>query len=188
MGESEQEKKMLTRLSSEPEDAGPIVVPSADWEVLDKDSFDKLEKSTDRWTIVFHDSSPRFAVLNELAAWAKTHITEKPFHFGVVDVEKNVELAKNLDVDYVPLLITVAEGQVHDYYSYLNDLPQLQAWLNGGYVISNPSGDGEAADDEFTAEELAAMEKEIAGEGGEEDADFDDGPEEETAAPAKKEL
>jgi thioredoxin-like negative regulator of GroEL len=180
---------MLTPLLlAEPEDSGPVVAPSADWQVLDKEAFDKLEKSTDRWTIVFHDSSPRFAVLNELAAWAKTHITEKPFHFGVVDVEKNVDLAKNLDVDYVPLMITVAEGQVHDYYSYLNDLPQLQAWLNGGYVISNPSGEGEAADDEFSAEELAAMEKEIAGEGGDEDTDFDEGEEEPATEAPKKEL
>lgn len=139
---------------------------------------------------MFHDSSPRFEVLNKLAAWAKTEIKEKPFQFGVVDVEKQVDLARNLDVDYVPLMITIAEGQVHDYYSYLNNLTQLQAWLNGGYVISNPSADGEPSDDEFTQEELAAMEKEIAGEGGDDEVDFDEGEEKESEAPAeaKKEL
>jgi thioredoxin-like negative regulator of GroEL len=155
-----------------------------------KDSFEKIEKSPERWTIVFHDSQPRFQVLNEVAAWAKANIKEKPFSFGVVDVEKQVELARNLDVDYVPLMITIADGQVHDYYSYLNDLPQLQAWLNGGYVISNPSTDGEASDDEFTQEELAQMEKEIAGEGGDDEVDFDEGDDKETppADAAKKEL
>jgi hypothetical protein len=114
-----------------------VVAPSADWQVLDKTSFEELEKSTDRWNIVFHDSSPRFSILNEVAAWAKTEIKEKPFKFGVVDVEKNVELAKNLDVDYVPLMITIADGQVHDYYSYLNDKDQLVAWLQVGlsYLI-----------------------------------------------------
>ena len=85
-------------------------------------------------------------------------------------------------------MITVAEGQVHDYYSYLNDLPQLQAWHQGGYVLANPTSEGgEPADDEFTQEELAAMEKEIA-EGGDEDVDFDAEGDEETPAPAKKEL
>ena len=79
-------------------------------------------------------------------------------------------------------------------FRFLNDLKQLQAWVNGGYVISNPSGDGEGADEEFSAEELAALEKEIAAEGGdegeEEDLDFDEEPEEEGAAPdaKKKEL
>ena len=91
-------------------------------------------------------------------------------------------------------MLLVVDGQVHDYYSYLNDLPQLQAWLQGGYVISNPaSGDGEAADEDFTAEELAAMEKEIAGGEGDdegEDVDFDDESQQEDGkeGEAKKEL
>lgn len=77
----------------------------------------------------------------------------------------------------------------------MNDLPQLKAWLEGGYVISNPtSGDGEAADEEFTQEELAAMEKEIAGneqqEDGGEEVDFDAEENKEGGAeePKKKEL
>ncbi len=52
----------------------PIVQPSADWEELTKETYEKLENSTDRWNVVFHDASPRFQVLNELAAWAKTEI------------------------------------------------------------------------------------------------------------------
>ena len=31
---------------------------------------------------------------------------ERPWNFGYIDIEKNVELAKNLDVDYVPLMIS----------------------------------------------------------------------------------
>ena len=83
-----------------------MVAPSGDWVALDQAAFEKLEKDqgkTEKWTIVFHDSQPRFETLNALAKWAKETITEKPFKFGAVDVEKNAELAKHLDVDYVPV-------------------------------------------------------------------------------------
>ncbi len=193
---------------------GPIVEPSSDWEALTKETYEKLENATDRWNVVFHDNTPHFAVLNELAAWAKTEIkgnkarasthatterralAERPFRFGHVNVEKETELAANLEVrgfsrvmgrraerrllqvDYVPLLVTLVDGQVHDFYSYLTDLDQLKAWLQGmlwflppalcptcphtrtgGYVISSPFAGGEAADEDFSQEELEAMEK-----------------------------
>lgn len=83
--------------------------------------------------------------MNELAAWAKKEIKERPFRFGHINVEKEQELASNLEVDYVPLLITIVDGQVHDFYSYLNDLEQLKAWLQGGYVINSPFAGGESA-------------------------------------------
>lgn len=89
---------------------------------------------------------------------------DKPFRFGHVNVEKETELATALEVDYVPLMITIVDGQVHDFYSYLNDEAQLKAWLQGGYVISSPFVGGEASDEDFSQEELEAMEKEI-GEG-----------------------
>ena len=46
------------------------------------------------FVVVFHDKSPRFDVLNQLAAWAKTDITENPWNFGVVNVEEKVELVR----------------------------------------------------------------------------------------------
>ncbi len=90
-------------------------------------------------------------------------LTERPFRFGHVNVEKETELAAALEVDYVPLMVTIVDGQIHDFYSYLNDKAQLEAWLQGGYVISSPFVAGEASDEDFTQEELDAMEKEIAG-------------------------
>jgi hypothetical protein len=50
------------------------VEPSSDWENLTKETYEKLENATERWNIVFHDNTPHFAVLNELAAWAKAEI------------------------------------------------------------------------------------------------------------------
>lgn len=86
----------------------------------------------DRWNVVFHDSSPRFAVLNELAAWAKEHIKERPFKFGHVDVEANKDLASALDIDYVPLMLTIADGQVRTKKTKKETCVCLSSFLRSG--------------------------------------------------------